>query len=105
MLQVNPDDAFGTMMMENLTIRGCPLLSILPDILAQQERLQSLGFPVVCIKSMHEMASLVERKRIEIIDEVEELNLLQEHYFFALATTDQGSRIVETVMNRNDNIC
>jgi len=89
--QVNQADGFGKVMMENLHLRGCPLLSILPSTEAQSERLEALGFVDVRIERMTFFTNRIKTKRPEIIDEFEEFNLLQDHYFFALACSSPMS--------------
>ncbi len=87
--QVNPHDAFGRIMMTNLAERGCPLRSIEQDVDSQKSRLARLGFPRVRVEHMSYFTTRCQTKRPEIIDEVEELNLLQNHYMFTLASTEQ----------------
>lgn len=36
--QVNPEDAFGRQMLQNLELRGCPLLGVLRTLQDQEKR-------------------------------------------------------------------
>ena len=104
--QVNPNDAFGRMMISNLSERGCHLASITPSCEDQKARMTDLGFPLVRIELMNHFSDLVLRKNVEIIDELEELTLLQDHYLFSLActTTDDISRLyLASVFDTDDN--
>jgi len=85
--QVNPNDAFGRIMMNNLDARGCSLRSIENDTVSQASRLSRLGFSRVRVEHMSHFTTRCAAKRPEIIDEVEELNLLQDHYMFSLASS------------------
>jgi tRNA wybutosine-synthesizing protein 4 len=85
--QVNPSDRFGQIMMTNLQARGCPLRSIEPDTHSQDSRLMSLGFSNSRVEYMSYFTNRCKTKRPEIIDEVEELNLLQDHYMFSFASS------------------
>jgi hypothetical protein len=84
--QVNPHDQFGKMMMENLTNRGCPLQSIVSSPDDMSSRLRRLGFSFCRTELMSHFT--IKVKRPEIIDEVEELNLLQDHYVLAVGATN-----------------
>ena len=84
--QVNPLDSFGRVMMSNLNARGCPLRSIQPNTGSQISRLREMGFSNVRVELMNHFTTRCKPKRPEIIDEVEELNLLQTHYIFSLAS-------------------
>ena len=83
--QVNPSDRFGRIMMANLEARGCPLRSIEKDTSSQVSRLRESGFSNVRVECMSYFTNRCKTKRPEIIDEVEELNLLQDHYMFTFA--------------------
>jgi len=103
--QINPTDAFGRMMMENLTNRGCALRSVMGSPSAMQKRLLNLGFENAITELMSYFDPLIKNKRPEIIDELEEYNLLQNHYAFSVAwsTDDKLSAVTNDVMKRNDN--
>ena len=89
--QVNPHDAFGRQMMLNLSLRGCPLLGIVPSLEVHAERLREAGFARAEVLSMGDVYNRCldpgDRRRIarlEIFDEFEEWNLMQSHYCIAL---------------------
>ncbi|KAI9142823.1 S-adenosyl-L-methionine-dependent methyltransferase [Paraphysoderma sedebokerense] len=88
--QVNPDDAFGKVMINNLKARNLELksLSKYPTLQTQQQRFLSLNWNTVqwiTIKQYWDkIVPDAEKKRlskIEIFDEVEEWNMIAEHYF------------------------
>ncbi|KAG0249853.1 hypothetical protein BG011_008871 [Mortierella polycephala] len=91
--QINPTDAFGAMMLRNLKARRIELPGIhaYPSLVSQQERFMSRGWLAAKAVDMNDLlASLsdVEMKRIsslEIFDEVEEWQLLAQHYCVAWA--------------------
>ncbi|ANQ10212.1 Leucine carboxyl methyltransferase [Plasmodium coatneyi] len=92
--QVNPDTAFGKVMISNFSQRGIELKSIFQyDNLEKQLcRFKSLGWSHVYISDMNEIydyhLNLDEKKKIEKIemfDEFEEWRLLQNHYFILVA--------------------
>ncbi len=96
--QVNPDDAFGKQMMINLSVRGCPLLGIMPTLQAHKERLKNAGWGRADAKTMNEIykgcldANDVRRiQKLEIFDEFEEWDLIQEHYCIALGVNSSAS--------------
>ena len=103
--QVNPSDRFGEVMMENLSQRGCALLSITDTPSSQRTRLEGLKFHGARVELMTHFNKLVPRKTPEIIDELEEFNLLQSHYFFALAWNACTSveLLVNMIMDNDDN--
>ena len=53
--QIIPDDSFGSMMVDKLNQRGCPLLSIhkYPTLKSQEERFKSLGYSDVLAYDMN----------------------------------------------------
>ncbi|EUD69528.1 hypothetical protein C922_00391 [Plasmodium inui San Antonio 1] len=92
--QVNPNTAFGKVMISNFSQRGIELKSIFKyDNLEKQLcRFKSLGWNHVYISDMNEIydyhLSTDEKRRIEKIemfDEFEEWRLLQNHYFILVA--------------------
>jgi tRNA wybutosine-synthesizing protein 4 len=93
--QVNPTDAFGKVMVENLMQRGCPLLSIheYPTLEAQRQRYLQRGFECCFAADMNEVYSkyldqqdLDRIHRLEMMDEFEEWHLIQAHYLLLVAT-------------------
>jgi len=93
--QFNPSDPFGKVMFENLTNRGCPLLSIFdyPTLDLQQQRYLNRGWEKCWTADMNQIYSRhldekdVERiHKIERMDEFEEWHLIQAHYFVLVAT-------------------
>ena len=87
--QVNPYDSFGRMMMENLNTRGCSLLGILPSVAAVEARFRACGFPDNRVELMAHFNPLIHSNRVEMIDEMEEFNLFQNHYFFGVASNSK----------------
>ncbi|KAF9182441.1 hypothetical protein BGZ51_004745, partial [Haplosporangium sp. Z 767] len=91
--QINPTDAFGAMMLRNLKARRIELPGIhaYPSLKSQEERFMSRGWLAAKAVDMNDLlASLSdeEMKRIsslEIFDEVEEWQLLAQHYCVAWA--------------------
>lgn len=97
--QTNPHDRFGKMMVENLMQRGCPLLSIwdYPSFDAARKRYLERGFDRCFIADMKEIhtkwidQSDVDRiNRLELLDEFEEWNLIQAHYYVLVAVRTPG---------------
>lgn len=97
--QYNPSDAFGKVMVENLMMRGCPLLSIFeyPTLELQRERYLQRGWEQCWFANMNEIYSKyldpkdVERiHKLEMMDEFEEWHLIQAHYFVLIATRSAG---------------
>lgn len=93
--QCNPHDPFGKVMIDNLMKRGCPLMSIheYPTMASQRERYLQRGWDQAVAADMKEVydhlldAKDVERiQRLELLDEFEEWNLIQAHYFLLTAT-------------------
>ncbi|KAI1317612.1 hypothetical protein EDD11_008182 [Mortierella claussenii] len=91
--QINPTDAFGAMMLRNLQARQIELPGIhaYPSLKSQEERFLSRGWlaaKAVSMNTLHESVSDDEAKRIsglEIFDEVEEWQMLADHYCVAWA--------------------
>jgi hypothetical protein len=101
--QINGDDEFGKIMIGNLSRRGCPLRSILPDIGSHVTRLTNAGFTVSRAESLEDVTGKILTKRIELIDEWEEFNLLQRHYVFAVGSTFGAERMFHEVFEIDDN--
>eukprot|EP00397_Hematodinium_sp_SG-2012_P037168 GEMP01040239.1.p1 GENE.GEMP01040239.1~~GEMP01040239.1.p1 ORF type:complete len:330 (+),score=44.45 GEMP01040239.1:33-992(+) len=93
--QTNPLTQFGKIMVKNLNQRGCPLLSIhdFPTLESQEKRYLEHGWKFVRSNNMNEVYHSLpedERRRIEkieLLDELEELLLIQAHYFILVATS------------------
>jgi len=93
--QTNAHTAFGKMMIKNLNQRGCPLLSIhdFPDMESQQKRYLDRGWKYSIVQDMNSIyGGLPEEERnrihrIELLDEIEELRLIQSHYFLLVASS------------------
>ncbi|KAG0006417.1 hypothetical protein BGZ65_008284 [Modicella reniformis] len=91
--QINPTDAFGAMMLRNLKTRQIELPGIhaYPSLKSQEERFLSRGWlaaKAVSMNTLHNALPDDEMKRIsnlEIFDEVEEWQLLADHYCVAWA--------------------
>jgi len=92
---INPNDAFGETMIENLEARGCMLLSLkdVPDEEAQVSRMIESGFKSGFCENMLRIHNSKlddgERARIEKIemfDEFEEWDLLQSHYCICIGS-------------------
>ena len=92
--QIQPDDAFGKMMIRNLKSRNIDLKGIhaFPDLMHQEKRFKTLGWEgakAVNINTIHDQ--YLDRKeiariaRLEILDELEEWYLLSAHYCVAWA--------------------
>jgi len=98
--QTNPNDPFGKVMVDNLMQRGCPLLSIFeyPSLEAQRQRYLQRGWDKCSVADMKEVYDKhLDRKdverihRLELLDEFEEWNLIQAHYFLLVATRAPAS--------------
>lgn len=94
-------DQFGHQMDLNIAARGCPLLGMrqYPDMDAQRKRFIQLGWPHCSVNTMlHWFHALVSRdeviklQRIEFLDELEEWNMLMEHYCVVTASAGEQSR-------------
>lgn len=96
--QIKPNDPFGSMMLNNLEKRGCPLLSIkkYPDLQSQIQRFQNLGWQFVQAFDMKTIYNtILEKKKVlrvaklEMLDEFEEWDLIQEHYCIVWASNEK----------------
>jgi O-methyltransferase involved in polyketide biosynthesis len=92
--QIGPHDAFGKMMIRNLTEREITLFGIYeyPTLEAQKERWQSLGFSQVQGWNMLDaLKEFISQSTIDLwdskerLDEVEEWILFCRHYFILFA--------------------
>lgn len=96
---VHPDDAFGAQMVRNIATRGSPLLGInkYPTLRAQKTRFMVGGWAHVEALTMLEAfrrkfskEESIRLNQIELLDEVEEWNLLMEHYCIVAAVDGWG---------------
>ena len=92
---LNSSDRFGKKMIENFQNYGIPLKGIIsyPNVLSIRNRLNQNGFSKVDINNMkniyHFGINADKRKEIDSIewlDEYEEFDLIQEHYFLAVSS-------------------
>lgn len=90
--QINPADAFGQQMVQNLESRGCPLLGLLdtPDLDAKKKRFTDLGYERAEALDMDviynrclDTIDIKRIERLELFDEFEEWHIMQEHYCVA----------------------
>ncbi|KAI0981041.1 hypothetical protein GJ496_011903 [Pomphorhynchus laevis] len=91
--QVNIDDNFGRLMIENFKNKGCPLQGV--DVCFSKEsqlnRFKDAGFTHVNICTAQELWEKLDRKEVERInsidrlDEMELLVMLLQHYCFVIA--------------------
>ncbi|CUG91280.1 leucine carboxyl methyltransferase, putative [Bodo saltans] len=90
---IEPNDRFGSMMIENLKERGIHLAGITgaPTIVSHAERAKGLGFTSVRAVTMKGLYLTVPRdtqvtlNKLEMIDDWDEWNLVHEHYAFVIA--------------------
>ncbi|KAJ3187577.1 carboxy methyl transferase for protein phosphatase 2A [Irineochytrium annulatum] len=87
--QINPHDAFGRTMIDNLRMRNITLpgLDSCPSLAAHVERFKTSGFKgarAVSMKDAYDVHLSEEEKarvgKLEIFDEVEEWRMMGEHY-------------------------
>ncbi|ELW66271.1 Leucine carboxyl methyltransferase 1 [Tupaia chinensis] len=92
--QVNMDDRFGQIMIENLRRRQCDLagVEICKSLQSQKERLLSNGWETASAVDMMELYSRLPRAEVsrieslEFLDEMELLEQLMQHYCLCWAT-------------------
>lgn len=92
--QVNMDDRFGQIMIENLWRRQCHLAGVEPckSLESQRERLLSNGWQTASVVDMMELYSRLPRAEVnrieslEFLDEMELLEQLMHHYCLCWAT-------------------
>mmetsp|Transcript_1079 Transcript_1079/g.1751 ORF Transcript_1079/g.1751 Transcript_1079/m.1751 type:complete len:374 (-) Transcript_1079:17-1138(-) len=98
--QVQPNDAFGKVMIRNLEARECALLGIdaYPTTKAQQARFVNLGFAKsYCYTLLEEYErwtdkeQKVKQQKMEFMDEFEEWQLIMTHYCIVYAAKFDGS--------------
>ncbi|KAI1134361.1 leucine carboxyl methyltransferase [Hypoxylon sp. FL0543] len=102
---IHPDDSFGKQMVSNLAARQIrmPTLDTYQDSAKQQARLKEAGFDLVKSLTIGDIwrrwIAEEERERVdslEGLDEVEEWNLLADHYIVAWGWRGSGFRDWET---------
>lgn len=90
--------------------RGCPLLSIqkYPTLDSQKKRLLELGFDRSFAYDMNNAYNkLIDQKekrrieRLEMLDELEEWNMIQAHYFISIGinfskSNDRDAQIIQS---------
>lgn len=90
---IEPNDRFGSMMIENLRERGIHLVGIVgaPNLASHIERAKRLGFHSIRAMSMKGLYLTVPKEtqitlnKLEMIDDWDEWNLVHEHYAFVVA--------------------
>ncbi|EGC37241.1 hypothetical protein DICPUDRAFT_54123 [Dictyostelium purpureum] len=103
--QIKPYDEFGKMMIKNIEMKGCPLLSIesFPEIEDQRKRYNNLGWNKTEILDMREVYNhfinkdrIKETNKLEIFDEFEEWDLIQSHYVYVFAIKSKNEQILNS---------
>jgi len=103
---INPEDSFGRMMLQNLASSGLrlPGMEGCPTVEAHRARMLQQGFTEVNVAPMlqvyDEFFSNEERARvskIEWLDEVEEWNLIMNHYCFAVGVKGDAISLLSTI--------
>ncbi|KAI1762087.1 LCM-domain-containing protein [Hypoxylon sp. FL1150] len=102
---IHPNDSFGKQMTSNLAARRIcmPTLDAYENTTSQKERLQNAGFTItrsVTIRDVWQNWVADEEKErvdgLEGLDEVEEWNLLADHYAMMYVSGETGEPSVET---------
>ncbi|XP_029804650.1 leucine carboxyl methyltransferase 1 [Suricata suricatta] len=96
--QVNMDDRFGQIMVENLRRRQCDLAGVetCKSLESQKERLLSSGWETASAASMMDVYNTLPRAEVsrieslEFLDEMELLEQLMQHYCLCWATRGGG---------------
>jgi len=97
--QIRPDDPFGSVMMDNLNSRGCPLLGArrYPSLISQVDRYKKYGYNHSEAMDMFDIYNNIldnidkyRIQKIELFDEYEEWKLIQEHYCIVWSWNDQN---------------
>ncbi|KAM9996031.1 hypothetical protein ACTFIY_002223 [Dictyostelium cf. discoideum] len=108
--QIKPNDEFGRMMIKNIEMKGCPLLSIesFPEIDDQRKRYNNLGWNKTEILDMRHVYSdfinknrIKETEKLEIFDEFEEWDLIQGHYVYVFAMKSNSPSILDSYYFEN----
>eukprot|EP00826_Nyctotherus_ovalis_P040487 TRINITY_DN39_c0_g4_i1.p1 TRINITY_DN39_c0_g4~~TRINITY_DN39_c0_g4_i1.p1 ORF type:complete len:293 (+),score=80.22 TRINITY_DN39_c0_g4_i1:128-1006(+) len=95
---INPHDALGKVMIENVESRGCKLLGLreIDSLEKENQRFIEAGFTkvqgVTMLDFYNNYSDKEEKQRIEkieIFDEFEEWNMLQSHYCLVLGVKGQ----------------
>lgn len=91
---INPDDRYGKIMVQNLTAAGfhIPGITDFPTLAAEANRFLSTGWTTAHSCTMHQFynrcITAEEKLRIkdlEMVDEVEEWNMIMDHYSLTIA--------------------
>ncbi|KAI8964377.1 LCM-domain-containing protein [Daldinia sp. FL1419] len=102
---IRPDDSFGKQMVSNLAARQIqmPTLDSYRDSAKQQSRLKEAGFELATSLTIRDVwrkwITEEEKERVdglEGLDEVEEWNLLADHYIMMYVSGETGEPSVET---------
>ncbi len=95
---IRPFDAFGSQMVSNIAKRGSPLLGITdyPDEKTQRGRFRKHGWDHVhavnmrvAFDAMFTFADKMKLNRHQVLDELEEWNMIMEHYVIVCARSSQ----------------
>jgi tRNA wybutosine-synthesizing protein 4 len=95
--QILPNTRFGSVMVNNIKRRGCPLQSIhqYPNCISLKNRYEKLGYRMANVLDMNQVyyqyldpKDVSRIQRLELFDELEEWHLIQGHYSIAVAIND-----------------
>ena len=109
--QILPNTRFGSVMVDNIRRRGCPLQSIhqYPNCISLKNRYEKLGYKTASVLDMNQVyyqyldSKDVSRiQRLELFDELEEWHLIQGHYCIAVAINDMDKVVVDD--NNSNNV-
>jgi len=110
MMKLN--DKFGQVMIRNFEQRGCDLLGIqeYPDVPALIKRFEALGYQN---NEVYDMLTVYDKyinkdektriEKIEWLDELEEWNLIQRHYYLALCSKISDTQNSAHISIKNSN--
>ncbi|CAK9251380.1 unnamed protein product [Sphagnum jensenii] len=108
---MNPSDKFGSMMLSNLSRAGhkIPGFTDYPTLQSHRQRFLEAGWPVsrACsmLRAYDDLVSEQEKQRLnslEILDEVEEWQLIMQHYALTLAA--KGSSMLSLAEEISDEL-
>lgn len=107
---LHPSDSFGLQMVKNIAARGSPLLGInmYPTLVSQKTRFEREGWAHVEALTMLDAfqrkfstEEALQLNRIEFLDEIEQWNMLMEHYAIVVAVDwsgNNGKGLLEDVL-------